>query len=411
MKSNGITTSALNLLRSLDPERYDVSVILNRTREQAKLANQALIPPEVRQFPRIGGMNGSKLSHVGRKLRQRRPDPSSGRLPVQDQELWHDEWVRCFGDARFDAAIDFSGYSPFWASLILQSQAPLTAIWLHNDMVAELDRHVSGGRTLRKGLEGVFVRYRHFDRLVSVSQQLNVVNSAGLKEFAPADRFCFVHNMVDVPRILEASRADVRSLDEYPRDEVTGLPEVPEWAQRLSSGDGTRWFINVARLSEEKNQQRLLHAFARVHAENPRTGLLIVGHGPLRGHLQREIERMGLQGAAYLTGAYSNPLAIMSAADCFVLSSNYEGQPMVLLEAATLGLPIVTVAFGSVRDSDHGAGMIVTEQSEDALAEGMREALQGRVVRGAFDAQSYMDSVLEEFDTAIGVPARKGSAA
>ena len=63
---------------------------------------------------------------------------------------------------------------------------------------------------------------------------------------------------------------------------------------------------------------------------------MIVGSGPLADELEALVAELGLQGSVFLTGMQRNPHAIMAKADCFVLSSDYEGQPMVLLEALVL---------------------------------------------------------------------------
>jgi Glycosyltransferase len=92
----------------------------------------------------------------------------------------------------------------------------------------------------------------------------------------------------------------------------------------------------------------------------------------------------------------------MAASDCFVLSSNYEGQPMVILEALTLGLPVVTVDFGSARDAlPTGTGLVVPT-TDEGLAEGMRAYLRGEVSIGDFDPDAYNAEAMHQFYRAIG---------
>jgi glycosyltransferase involved in cell wall biosynthesis len=165
----------------------------------------------------------------------------------------------------------------------------------------------------------------------------------------------------------------------------------------LRKREGTTWFVTVGRLSPEKNQARLIRAFAMVHAERPDARLLIVGRGPLRDQLQSQIDAHGLTDVAILTGAYPNPFAIMAASDCFVLSSSYEGQPMVLLEAAVLGLPIVSVNFSSVHDALPNDSIHIVEQTDEALADGMRAFLRHEIAPSSIDAAVYTQEVLNEF--------------
>ncbi|GAB3390804.1 glycosyltransferase [Humibacter soli] len=406
MRSNGITTAALNLLRAIDHERYDVTALMTYSRREWHRANQSLVPPEVRQVFRLGGMNGSKLVQLRRKLDERRGDTTLHADPARYKALWDDEWARVFGDARFDWVADFSGYGPFWATLLLHSPDAPRAIWLHNEMAADRHREVNGKKRMLRSLGRVFELYSSFDRLVSVSPRLTELNSRELAEFAPADRFVTVRNLPNVQRVLDGVQEPLETLDGHPIDEETFEAIVPPWVPELQEHKG-RWFVTVGRLSPEKNHARLIRAFAAVHAEHPDTRLLIVGTGPLRAELEEQIQSLRLGGIVTLTGAYQNPFAIMAAADCFVLSSVYEGQPMVLLEAAVCRLPIVSTAFSSVHDSLPGDSIHVVGQSDVALRDGMIAYLNGEVAESGLDIPAYQAEVTSEFAALVATPAHE----
>ncbi|MEO6944277.1 MAG: glycosyltransferase, partial [Lacisediminihabitans sp.] len=399
MRSNGITSAALNLLSGIDHHKYDVSAVFMRPRGAQQKANQARIDPHVRQFHRMGGMNGSRVSHLRRKLADYRHEPLILANSVTQQEFWDDEWRRCFGQSHFDEVVDFSGYSPFWARLLLHSPDARRAIWLHNDMLAEADRVIRGRKRMRQGLRAVFALYAAFDSLVSVSQSLTLVNRESLCSLygLPAEHFVSARNLVDGAQVHTGMKQNLRELAQYPIDPDSGEFIVPDWAESMLDDDQLRWFVTVGRFSPEKNQARLLRAFCAVHRENPNTRLLLVGYGPLRSTLEALRNELGLEGVAFLVGPYANPFAIVAAADCFVLSSNYEGQPMVILEAAIMGLPIVSVDFGSIHDALPNNGIHVVAQADDALAMGMRDFLDGTVRPCSLDVERYNGSAVEEF--------------
>ncbi|CAM5349019.1 CDP-glycerol glycerophosphotransferase family protein [Leifsonia shinshuensis] len=398
MRPNGITTSALNLLNNLDHERFDVSAFFAQSTVPAIIGKQQQIHPAVRQFPRVGGMNGAKLRHLARHLDFRRGRTAQHAETEAQNRLWDDEWYRCFGDSRFDYVVDFSGYGPFWAILLLHSPDAQRAIWLHNDLASDAHREVNGEKKMLHSLTQLFTLYAQYDHLVSVSPTLSDVNRASLAEFAPPQKFLSALNTVDAEHILENAQGDLRELT---FDEETG--SVPDWAEALlaPAGDVTT-FVNVGRLSPEKNQERLIRAFAQVHAENPKTRLVLVGSGPLEDHLAAVVTELGLQGSVYLTGMQRNPHAIMAKADCFVLSSDYEGQPMVILEALVLGLPIVTVEFASAKNALPAGSGLVVPQSVDGVADGMRAYLRGDVPDSVFDWAAYNRKAVGEFYRAIG---------
>lgn len=114
-----------------------------------------------------------------------------------------------------------------------------------------------------------------------------------------------------------------------------GLPDayVGERAKRI---------VSAGRLMPQKNQSMLIDAFAKIHPEHPDYRLVIYGEGKLRCKLQEQIDRLGLQEKICLPGSCSDVLEQMKDAALFVLPSNFEGMPNVLIEAMALGLPCIS---------------------------------------------------------------------
>jgi CDP-glycerol glycerophosphotransferase (TagB/SpsB family)/glycosyltransferase involved in cell wall biosynthesis len=400
MRPNGITTSLLNLLDTIDHDRFDVTVAFNTSYRKLVLGKQRQINPRVRQLSRVGGMNGSKLTHLGRRASWLKADLRSHTTNPAQRRLWDEEWTRCFGSSRFDYVIDFSGYGPFWATLMLHAPGSRRAIWMHNDLAADAHRETNGKRRHLRDLTGVFSLYAEYDRLVSVSPSLATINRESLSSFARPEKFVSALNLVNARHVLGQASVD---LGEAVADPATG--ELPEWARELVQRPDVATFITVGRLSSEKNQARLIRAFAIVHATTPATRLVIVGHGPLFAELEQLIAELGLDGVVWLVGHQTNPYALMAVADCFVLSSNYEGQPMVLLEALIVGLPVVTVDFRSAHDALPDGAAAIVAATDEALAAGMNEYLSGSISAGAFDATSYNAAAINQFYEAIEVGA------
>ncbi len=399
MRSNGITTSALNLLNNIDHSRFDVSACFSQGKTPAAIENQLAINPAVRQFPRVGGLNGSAIRQLTRRLHFRLGNTRRHQVEPLQKALWDDEWTRCFGDSRFDYVVDFSGYAPFWAVLLLHAPGSMRSIWLHNDLAADAHREIRGKKPMSRNLHQVFDLYEQYDHLVSVSPALSTINRRKLGQHAGPAKFAFALNTADAQRLKTSAAQDLR---ETTRDSETGI--TPDWVADLLADDKVANFVSVGRLSPEKNQARLVRAFSIVHDATPTTRLVLVGDGPLRGELESLIEKLGLEGCVILAGEQPNPFPIIAASNCFVLSSDYEGQPMVLLEALVLGLPIVTVEFESATNAlPPGFGMVVPQTDED-LARGLHAFLAGEVRSGAFDHETYTRLALEQFYTAIGVP-------
>lgn len=97
-------------------------------------------------------------------------------------------------------------------------------------------------------------------------------------------------------------------------------------------------FINVARLQSQKNHELLIKAFSQLKHE---AQLIILGEGALLESLQILINSLDLNNKIHLLGFKSNVYQFLTRADCFILSSNYEGFPNVLVEAMACELPVI----------------------------------------------------------------------
>ena len=397
MNSNGITSSALNLLAALDYAKFDVSVVFNRPDGSAKWENQKLIDPRVRQFHRTGPMGGALVTHFRRRLAEVLGRGGAHHDVPGLRRMWDDEWRRCFGDAEFDHVADFDGYGPFWATLFLHGANATHSIWQHNDMAAERERVIRGRPRLRRSLGAVFSLYSQFDSIVAVSPSLCELNRLNLSDRYGISPSAFVsaRNLVDEQRVLRGSQVPLKQLlnPGEGRVETTGSSR---WLDELLAHDETTWFVTLGRFSVEKNQARLIRAFAQVHRSDPSARLVLVGYGPLRSSLSDLIGELSLTAVANIVGPYPNPFPILAAADCFVLSSDYEGQPMVILEAAILGLPIVSTDFASIRDAIPDSVICITEKTDDALALGMIDFTNGKVKPQHLDVPRYTAMVLDE---------------
>lgn len=107
-------------------------------------------------------------------------------------------------------------------------------------------------------------------------------------------------------------------------------------------------FINVASLTEQKNHQLLINEFYKLKDYNAE--LWILGDGILKENISNQINTFNLSSKVKLLGIQENINYFLEQADCFVLSSKWEGLPMAVLEASMVGLPIITTPVGALKD-------------------------------------------------------------
>jgi glycosyltransferase involved in cell wall biosynthesis len=126
--------------------------------------------------------------------------------------------------------------------------------------------------------------------------------------------------------------------------------------------------INVGNLNPAKRQDRLFEISKRLKVDNIRHKIQIVGEGPLRPLYEKRIRQESLDDTIDLMGFKENPYVYIKNADLFVLSSDYEGLPTVLIETLVLGTPIVaTRCTGSVEILKNGELGVLTKKDTESL--------------------------------------------
>lgn len=101
----------------------------------------------------------------------------------------------------------------------------------------------------------------------------------------------------------------------------------------------------AGRLSYQKNHRFLIEVFAEFHRNYRNSKLLIIGDGELRGELEEQILKSGLEEAVLLPGWKHHVENYLTAMDCFLLPSRFEGLGIVMIEAAASGLPCIASEY------------------------------------------------------------------
>lgn len=137
--------------------------------------------------------------------------------------------------------------------------------------------------------------------------------------------------------------------------------------------DDGRHFLAVGRLVGQKNYALLIAAFARIALPDDR--LTIVGEGPERHRIERLIDRHRLTAQVAMPGHVQPLDSYYAAADAFVMSSDYEGLGVVVVEALAAGVPVAaTNCCVNMRALVADAGVLVPIRNAEALAAAMVHA-------------------------------------
>lgn len=378
---NGVTASFNRLAEALDPERVGISVVVDPWTLESypqRLQRYGELPGHVRRLGRVSHPVANPEEMWLQQLLMGR-HPLNERAQRMLDRYFQREYRRQFGNARFDALVDFSGYGVFWTALLARGRPPgvRAVTYLHSDMQEEV-------QCRSPQLTRVFEQYARCDVLVSVSEGMNAVNARKLAGYAGDDaaRFQYADNCI--------APATIRRRADEP------LPAgLAEWRR------GHVLLGTVGRLSPEKGQHRLVDAFATLRRRFPALKLAIAGEGAERAALVAQIADLGLEDSVRLTGALDNPYPLMRELDLFVLPSLHEGQSIVLLEALTLGTPVLSADIPGPRSILAGGAGILADNSTAGLAEAIGHWLQERPAPPQWDAEAYQRRALEQFHRVV----------
>jgi glycosyltransferase involved in cell wall biosynthesis len=176
---------------------------------------------------------------------------------------------------------------------------------------------------------------------------------------AASNRITVIYNPIDLARIEAMASADEKSAS---------------WTEPT--------IINVGRLIEQKDQQTLIQAFAKVRSRRT-CRLVILGEGEKRATLAALARKLGVGSDVLMPGFVANPYNWMRRSAVFVLSSKFEGLPTVLIEAMQCGVSVISAdcPSGPAEILEDGRwGKLFRPGDVDALASAIEDALDGKLV-------------------------------
>jgi glycosyltransferase involved in cell wall biosynthesis len=289
--------------------------------------------------------------------------------------------ARPLGESRlYVRAMGRFGKVARYARLARQARFDIIDAWLYpTDVLASLGSFITGTPIVMSGRADLLPRRAFGPLSGAVDQVVNrlvdaiVANSEAV---AAANRG---RAGVDASR-LRVIRNGVELLDPIPEAERRSL------RQQLGAADDELLIGSVGRLSEVKRHDLLLDAFSDLAATRPGVRLAIVGEGPTRGALEQQVERLGLTDRVQVPGAIRDIRPVFEAFDIVALTSDSEGMPNALLEAAAASRPIVTTAAGGAVEVvlDGRTGLVVPVADHAALVGALLRLLSDAELRGRF---------------------------
>lgn len=306
----GAEAMVANLMLHLDPARFDVRAASfygpRGTRFEAELAARGL---EVRYLGKRLGFDPRLFGRIARTLGEFRPDVVHSHLAVL----------------------------PYALPAYLAAPGVAAVHTLHNVVEREAD---GPGRVAGRLLYGWRVRP------VAVAGAV----ADGVRRMYGREAPVITNGIDLVPlRAAAAGRAAWRQAEGLPLDAFV--------------------YVCVARLMAQKNHALLLEGFADVARQRQDAWLVLVGDGTLRGDLEARARQLGVVERVRFLGVRNDVVAALGAADAFALASDFEGNPLSVMEALAAGLPVVATAVGGVPElvADGVNGLLVPPSAPGPL--------------------------------------------
>ena len=270
-------------------------------------------------------------------------------------------------------------------------------------VLAGVDRIVIGWRTLSPLTSGLYHPcYERIVRALAARDNVVLINNSAAGAQSYADWLRVDRKTIQVIR----NGADFSALEKPKPDAVHAFRQslgVPPTAPVLGT---------VFRFGDEKRPMLWLQTAAKVARRLPDVHFLMIGDGVLYAQVKTAAKAWDLEGRVHLPGRTATPALALAAMDLFLLTSVYEGLPNVLIEAAALGVPVISTDVGGVRETlIHGeTGFAVASSRPGALADKVVELLgdqgwrnQARLLSPGWVRQRFaMDRMIDETLAAYG---------
>ena len=368
MQTGGIETSLVNLLNSLDKNKYNIDLLLFYP--TGKLID--LIPDWVNIVPI---WNTNKRNHrllksiilsrniICRIIKNIICNPMTAKLFIPKK--------------KYDVAIAYSGYSNFIDTVAGKSNATNKFIWVHADFLTQYNID----ENFRKKFKQIYKKYKYFNKIVVVSKSA----AENFKKLCPelSRKVTFQWN-INKERIIENSTDTKINLDKNYYN-----------------------IVAIARRAKYKGIERLVET-ANLLKQNGSLNfkIYVLGDGPNKKPIQKRIDELNLNNNFALLGNIDNVFTIIKQADLYVSPSDSEGFSSVTLEALISNLPVVATPTSSSKDifefvAPQGSMLLTKDFSEEEICNTILKASKELSKDFKFDIEELNLKILKDFEEKI----------
>lgn len=241
--------------------------------------------------------------------------------------------------------------------------------WIHNDISKVYGNGIKA--KIKKIIDGNV--YKKYDKLVFVSEE-NKIDFNKQYKWIDEEKEVIIRNYIDYRKVLNKAEEKV---------------DLPYDNKNIN-------LLTVCRLVEQKGLDRFIKVQKELEEKGIHIKVYIIGEGPLRYNLQKQIDSLGLTENFILLGKKENPYPYIKNCDYFCLLSYYEGYGMVLEEAKILGKPIILTDTAARECANGYSKAIILENTEEAIIKGLEKELKSDSIKYLENTQNEEQSEKNE---------------
>lgn len=284
---------------------------------------------------------------------------------------------------KFDFSACFATYS-LPASFVARTASQNCYLWGHADYLSLFNGN-------ENEMKKFFIdrNYNQFRKIIFVSEE-------GKESFIKAfpemkERTMVCNNLIDAKKIIKMSEEKV------PEEDLKMIKKIDNGENRKITT-----FINVGRHEErQKKLSRLIDAASLLKKDNLNFQILFIGDGPQTDEYKKQVKEKQLENNIIFLGRKQNPYPYFKISDCVILTSDYEGYPVVFLESYILEKPIITTKVSDYKEVENKHGY-VTEKNTKDIYEKMKLFIEnGFKVKERFDSEKYNFEIIKKIEELI----------
>lgn len=271
---------------------------------------------------------------------------------------------------KFDFSACYATYS-YSAAFVARTASKNNALWVHNDYMSFYENNKTKYKEFFEN-----ARIKEFGKIVFVSEYDKDVFIKNFKELKEKCWYC--NNLIDYKKIEQKAK---------------------ELSENFEQKSNIVTFINLGRHDEkQKKLSRVIEATKKLNEEGYIFRVIFVGDGPDNEMYKKQAKN--IQNIEFL-GKKSNPYPYLKKSDCLILSSDFEGYPVVFIESMILGKTIITTDVSDSKKDIKDKFGIVVEKSTNGVYEGMKKYLDNGFNMEKFEPEEFNKNIIEKLKQII----------